>query len=111
MKFRGFARLALMVIPVAGAAAPMTLSHLAKAAGATIIVGTTDDPSSGTDCSASTGSGTSACSLRAAVLQANLDNAGDIIQLGAHTYFAHDQRCLWRRRQRHPWATSRRSRI
>jgi hypothetical protein len=87
MKLRGVARLALMVIPVAGAAAPLTISHLATAIPpAIIVVGTFDDPASSTDCSATTGSGTVNCSLRAAVLQANSDNNADIIQLGVGTY-------------------------
>ncbi len=87
MNLRRLARLALLIIPVAGAAAPMALPQLARAAGATIVVGTFADPAlSGTDCTASTGSGTVKCSLRAAVQQANSDNNGDIIQLGAGTY-------------------------
>jgi hypothetical protein len=85
MKLRGFARLALLVIPVAAAAAPIAAPRLATAAGTTIVVGSFDDPVSTGDCSGAA-NGTATCTLRAAILQANSDNSGDIVRLGAGTY-------------------------
>jgi hypothetical protein len=81
MKLRRLARLALVVIPFAGAVAPMSLPRLANAA-TTIVVDTFVEVAT-PDCTL--GHAASTCSLRGAILQANGDT-GDIVSLPAGTY-------------------------
>ena len=78
MKLRGLARLALVILPVAGAAGTAALPQMARAATTIIVTTFADNPSA--DCTGSNG-----CSLRRAVIMANGDT-GDVIQLGAGTY-------------------------
>jgi CSLREA domain-containing protein len=78
MKLRGLARLALVILPVAGAAGTAALPQVARAAPTIMVTTFADDPSA--DCTGSNG-----CSLRQAVITANGD-IGDVIQLGAGTY-------------------------
>ena len=81
MKRRRLAGLALVVIPFAGAVAPMSLPRLANAA-TTIVVDTFVEVAT-PDCTL--GHAASTCSLRGAILQANGDT-GDIVSLPAGTY-------------------------
>jgi CSLREA domain-containing protein len=78
MKLRGLARLALVILPVAGAAGTAALPQMARAATTIIVTTFADNPSA--NCTGSNG-----CSLRRAVIMANGDT-GDVIQLGAGTY-------------------------
>jgi CSLREA domain-containing protein len=78
LKLRGLARLALVILPVAGAAGTAALPQVARAAPTIIVTTFADNPSA--DCTGSNG-----CSLRRAVIMANGDT-GDVIQLGAGTY-------------------------
>jgi hypothetical protein len=81
-------RMALLVIPLAGAAAPMALPRVANAV-VVISPGTFADIAS-PDCSDTgvpgLGNGTATCSLRGAIARANLFGTPQVVQLSVGTY-------------------------
>lgn len=81
MKLRRLARFALLALPLAGAAAPMSVAPLAAAtAPVTFTVGSPLDLTS-PDCNV-----VATCSLREAVRRAKLLNNNSVVQLQAMTY-------------------------